>query len=597
MTQLDNQQKAAVITDSIKALVLAGAGSGKTRVLTERIAHLIEEKKVSAFEIMAFSFTRKASGEIRTRLEDRIGSDAHKINMGTMHGIALNLIQRFGEMIGLKGKNVTVYSEWESNYLLNEIAVELGYKKKTWTKIKKKEIDAVFADYYERGIEPDKDDKCYGLFKAFIRRCQENNALTYGALLIGLEMLIHHIKQHLHIKHILVDEIQDVDPLQWCIIHSMCNHFNAALFVCGDIDQSLYSFRGAVPEYLIQHENEFDIFRIESNYRSDANIVEAANNLIQHNVERLEKTMLPIKTHDRGVETVYNMSSQDIVDMITTFKHIYLKEITIIAPFHYLLEKTARLMDEQGIPNTYIGKQTKLTNSEEFRRFHSFLKLIVNPYDNFSFLLIRELIGLSREEYNHIRLAAIQEGKSHFQAWYNSADPYENNIFISFFDSIEQWNFSELINSLHSIWELTLSDWIEDTQPNEKPFDFDPSIEFACQWFEDNPDGTIHQYLTWLACYDLQEEIKEDNEGVQLMTIHAAKGLEFPTVIIAGLNEGVFPSTRSIREGTIEDIRRLMYVAVTRAEDRLILTVRPQAVEKYGKIENNPVSRFIGEMS
>ena len=168
--QLDKQQSAAVKTESNRVLVLAGAGSGKTRVLTERIAYLTETQKVSPYEIMAFSFTRKASGEIRSRLEERIGSEANHCTLGTMHSIALQFIHRLGEAIGFKSKGVTVYSAWETNYLLKEIAIEMGIFKKSWNP-KKKVVDEVFADYYERGILPAPDHPAKAIFDVFIARC------------------------------------------------------------------------------------------------------------------------------------------------------------------------------------------------------------------------------------------------------------------------------------------------------------------------------------------------------------------------------------------------------------------------------------------
>lgn len=287
---LNAEQKAAVETESRQALLLAGAGSGKTRTLTERIAYLIEKKKVSPYEVCAFTFTRKASQEMQTRLSTRIAG-AHKVTMGTMHSLALRQLRRFGETIGLKPSSITVYSPWEEAFLLREIGKELCiYDGKKW-KIKKKEIDRAFADYYQTGAVPDKTDNRYPIFKTFMARCRENNAMTYGGLLIGLEILIPTLAKHLHWKHILVDEVQDIDPLQWRIINRMSTALDTSLFVVGDIDQSIYEFRGAVPQYLIDHADLFDIYRLGTNYRSDANIVAAANRLIGHNTDRLEKTM------------------------------------------------------------------------------------------------------------------------------------------------------------------------------------------------------------------------------------------------------------------------------------------------------------------
>jgi DNA helicase-2/ATP-dependent DNA helicase PcrA len=241
------------------------------------------------------------------------------------------------------------------------------------------------------------------------------------------------------------------------------------------------------------------------------------------------------------------------------------QDIAVLSRIHGLLEKLARVMTDKDIPHTYVGRTMALTNSEEFRRFHAFLKLLVNPYDNFSFLLIRDLIGLSREEYGEIRLRAAQEGKSHFQVWEKKE--------IDFFDqcTCEDVTFNDIIGRMAEC--LT---W---------PFDIQQIIDFI-----NNSQGdTISAYLDWLATYDLQDEIK-DTEGVTLSTVHAAKGLEWPVVIVAGCNEGILPSKQSNRSGEIEAERRLMYVAMTRAQDQLILTVRPGKEDQAAE-----PSRFIAE--
>ena len=579
--KLDNQQEAAVKTESNRVLVLAGAGSGKTRTLTERIAYLIEEKKVSPYEILSFTFTRKAAGEMKSRLEDRIGTESHHVNMGTMHSIALQFIHRFGETIGLRSKGVTVYSQWESNYLLKEIAIEMGIFKKSWNP-KKKVVDEVFADYYERGILPAPDHPAHDIFNVFISRCKENNALTYGALLIGMELLIPVLAKHLHYRHILVDEVQDIDPLQWRIIEALCKAFNAQLFVVGDIDQSIYEFRGAVPGYLIDNQETFDVFRIENNYRSDATIVKAANSLIQHNTDRIEKTMVATKrkTHE-AIDLIKNMDSAKIVYFLASSAIKSDSTIAVLCRVHGPLVKLSELLTDAGIDHTYVGKKSALTNSEEFRRFHAFLKLIVNPYDNFAFLLVKDLIGLSKEGYLDIRSQAASEGKSHFQAW-KSQSPAWGEVWNIF----QETNLDNVSVELDIIFRNGLMNQDEGTQ----------AYGFVQEWVRDNPTGTVQQYLDWLATYDLQEEIKE-NEGLQLMTVHAAKGLEWSTVIIAGVNEGLLPSKQAIKADDVESERRLAYVAFTRARDQLILTVRPETSEneRTNKITLTPISRFVKE--
>jgi len=588
---LDAQQTAAVHTASRRALVLAGAGSGKTRVLIERSAYLVEECHVSPYEIMAFTFTRKAAGEIKARLENRIGSAAYQITLGTMHALALKMLQRFGDLIGLKAKHITVYSSWEEGFLLKDVAQEMGvHSGKAW-KIPKKEIDAVFSAYYQRGIEPAEENPVRDLFHAFIARCRENNALTYGGLLVGLRLLVPTLAKYLHIRHILVDEVQDIDPLQWMIILKMEELFGADLFVVGDIDQSIYEWRGAAPKYLVDHQGEFDIYRLEKNYRSDPAIVVAANGLIDHNQDRITKTMEATRTPGRARVIVQNnVDSQYLVGLMQNYLDNPRKvmepdgflhdgepdHIAILARTHVLLAKIDRLMEAAKIPHVYIGKDTALTDSEEFRRFHAFLKLIVNPYDNFSFLLARDILGVDRVQFSEIRTIAAKNGISHFQAWRESFSRVDFNV--------DFFNVEKNQAASTAVGILATYQW---------PFVIDPIVTFVLACVK-NSGLSVEAYLSWLATYDIQDEIKDEEKApaISLMTIHAAKGLEWPNVIVAGCNEGILPSKQALGNGDLEAERRLAYVAWTRAKDQLVLAVRP-VVDDQG--HENPMSRFIGE--
>lgn len=591
---LDPQQQAAVETESSKALVIAGAGAGKTRTLIERISYLTNQKKVSPYEIMAFTFTRKAAQEMRTRLKEK---GARNIPvMGTMHAIALQMLRRFGENIGLRPSNITVYSEWESEYLLKEVASELGLFRKTW-KVPNKEIDQAFADYYERGIEPDESHCAKRLFDTYLQRCRENNALTYGALLMGMKLLIPTMAKYLRVRHILVDEVQDIDPLQWRIIHDMADAFGASIFAVGDVDQSIYSFRSAVPEYLVA-QTEFDLYLLEQNYRSGQNIVESANRLIRHNAQRIGKTMRPTRPDPGEIIHARDADSAQIASAINgclprdsvPWTGHSINEMAVLARNHALLKKLSSELTTRSISHTYIGRKAALTNSEEFRRFHAFLKLAVNPCDNFSFLLIKDLIGLSASEYSEIRVEAAKHGCSHFHAWIDFHDDAKNP-FIEFFSTCQI--MQSLGGAAFMIRSMAQGAY---PYPNGRwGFDVEETFMFIFSWLSENPNGTIAEYLAWLATYDIQDEISEGSEGVTLCTIHAAKGLEWPVVVVAGCNEGILPSKQAIATGEIEEERRLMYVAMTRAREQLILAVRPEAGEKDGRSFECPASRFVGE--
>lgn len=590
MMELSPEQSNAVYTKSKKALVLAGAGSGKTRVLTARIQNLVENCKVSPYEILSFTFTRKAAGEMQKRLEAAIGNKAFHITMGTMHGVALNYLQRFGELVGLRPGKITVYSSWEEQFLLKEVAKELGYHNgKSWCGVKKRDIDHIFHIFYTTGVWQYESVKESEIMTAFFARCRENNALTYGTILTTFSKLLPKIKQYLNICHILVDEVQDNDPLQWEIVNMIAYLCKASIFSVGDIDQSIYAFRGADPEYLIRNQRLFDIYRLQMNYRSDRNIVNAANKLIECNSNRLEKTMVAFEDAQTPIKYHTNANSDGLAEIICGLENRSPDvNRAVLARNHFMLEKLSKLLDIADIKHEYIGKKTALTRSEEFRRFHAFLKLIINPFDNFSFLLIKGYLCIDTEFYKDIRYVAVHESKSHFQAWIDLSNSYEETPE----QPQETFNWIEWFKVSERGDISTVIDWLKDV---DFKFNTDDIFSFLYSWILDNCDKTIDDYLNWLATFDLQDEIKEEPDTLQLMTIHAAKGLEWPTVIIAGLNEGIFPSKQSIRKyDEMESERRLAYVAFTRAEDQLILTTRPFEKDEELFIKN-PASRFIKE--
>jgi DNA helicase-2/ATP-dependent DNA helicase PcrA len=591
-TDLDPDQLRAVITDAGRALALAGAGSGKTRVLVERIAELIEHRHVSPSEILAVTFTRKAAAEMRTRLEKRIGRAAYGVTMGTMHALALVQLKRFGELLGLRPASITVYSQWESDFLLREVAAEMGILKGNTWKMRKSMIDSTFSTFYATGIEPAEDWPIYGLFQAFMARCRENNALTYGGLLTGLMLLLPKITGYLNWCHILVDEVQDLDRLQWGLIEAMAKALPASLFTVGDVDQSIYAWRGAAPEYLVENADTFEVLRLERNYRSCWRIVDAANHLICHNQMRLPKSMSPVNEKPGWTCSVPGQDSVKIAEEVQAcIKNAdpAALPVAVLARKHVLLARVAEELDARGVPYLYVGRETDLVNSEQFRRFHAFLKLVVNPYDNFAFMLVREALGLPLEMYAALRCQAVHEDKSHLQVW------MENNLWSDFPD-----------HDVLATFAFVSMRWISYADAlGSETMKFPETMKFIESYCAGRPAGerTVAAYLDWLATFDIQDELPAEGEqapAVTLATIHAAKGLEWPYVILAGCNEGILPSKRAVDAGDIEEERRLAYVAITRAREVLTLAVRPERSEKVGKDGNpvvyeTPVSRFVTE--
>ncbi len=286
------------------------------------------------------------------------------------------------------------------------------------------------------------------------------------------------------------------------------------------------------------------------------------------------------------------MDSEAICDYLIALRNLGIykdSDITMLGRNHFLLKRISQELEQVNISHTYIGRQNELINSELFVKFHAFLKLLVNPFSNLDFLLIRDLLGLSRKEYNEIRLRATQESKSHFQAWKETIS--NNSLAFEWFRQAggTNWTFLEGLHNLLPIFN----------PGNHDAPVIDQTLAFIFGWMKENQNGSVAEYLDWLAVYDYSDEIKDDDNKLKIMTIHQAKGLEFPLVIIIGLNEGILPSKQSIEGGDVEISRErnLMYVAMTRARDNLILAVRPERKEdERGKIYENPESRFVREI-
>lgn len=575
--KLSQEQSNAVLTESENALCLAGAGSGKTRVLVSRINHLVENCKVSPYEILTCTFTRKAAGEMKERLEKSIGNKAHNVTIGTLHSVALKMIQRFGEMIGLNPGRIAVYSSWEEGILLKDVCKELGYHNgKSWKGVKKKEIDEAFHLFYTRAKRNDRNYIPNEIMDAFFQRCRENNALTYGLIMTKFLELIPKISRLINFRHVLIDEVQDNDPLQWRIVRLICSVCKASLFAVGDDSQSIYSFRGADPGYLIRNQEKFDIYKLKDNYRSDGYIVDAANRLIKHNVNRMDLEMNSIRPSEAPISIFPGMNSEKLREAFEEMPQEYKKrDIAVLGRNHFLLEKLSTLLSESGIDHEYLGKKTAFTRSENFRRVHAFLSLAVNPFDNFSFMLCKEHFEVDIQDYREIRMRSVKENKSHFQVW---RDMPLSELTIPYVGSLEDGDFVGVVDF------VSLLDF---------DFDPDPVFEFIQEYISITHNPSIQEYLDWLALFDVQDEITEDPKKLQLMTIHASKGIEWSMVIIAGMNEGILPSFRAMKSpGELESERRLAYVAYTRARDFLVLTSRP--IDPKSKIPCPP-SRFIKE--
>lgn len=583
--ELNTEQQAAVLAPENRVLVLAGAGAGKTRTLVERVAHLIEERGASPYEIVCTTFTRAAAGEMRERLLKRIGPKANRVTVNTFHGIGLSLLKRYGSHIGLRHGHLSVYTSFETDTLLDSVAEDLGVLKRGKWSPARRTLQAMFDLYEQTGVEPDETNPGYEVFRSFYHRCRECHAMPYAGLVHGLVALAEmgKVKEYTNWKYFLIDEVQDLDAMQWRCINALMHAEGSELYCVGDISQAIYCWRGAVPEYLqsMIDTGGLSIYTLRNNYRSATAIVKAANSLIANNHSHTVLEMQPmVEGSPLSCRWLAGRDSAGLADFIVS--HGFKYPPTILCRNNRMLDKLSMELEVRGVEHKRIGKRTGLLHSPLFAKFHAALKSICNHFDNTSFMLARKGFGLTVEsDYRYIRLAAAQSGQSHMDTFILrqtpetlAAMPKED----THMDTVAEW--------------LKRGGYVTDMADG----DWSTIYIWLCDWAIKHPSAAVEEYLDWLALVDVADEMpaKTEEPTMLLMTCHAAKGLEFPVVIVFGANEGIMPSKQAIRGGSlaIEDERRLMYVAATRAQKSLVLAVRPQPEDS----QDEGPSRFLAEM-
>lgn len=582
-SELNQEQQAAVLAREKNVLVLAGAGSGKTRTIVERVAHLLENG-ASGYEIVCTTFTRAAAGEMRARLEARIGREAHKVTVSTFHGLGLGLLKKYGHHIGLRYGNLTVYTPLETDTLIRHCGEQLGlYAKGKW-KHGKKALDEMFATLERSGEKIGTALPYYPVLQAFEAACRQNNAMPYYGLIHGLVELAEagKVREFTNWKYLLVDEVQDLDLMQWHALKAIIeNTEGAELYAVGDLSQSIYGFRGAVPAYL---QNLIDaggltVYELRSNYRSAPDIVSAANCLIRHNTSHRVLAMRAMRDDvPHALAIIPNADSSRLADILAA-RHGWPHPPVVLCRNNRMLDKLSDELTARDVPHRRIGKRTTALHSPLFVKANAALKCIVNPFDETAFLLAHAGLGLDAGAYAEIRVRAAQAGKSCFEV-------YREDLSVDILEAMpsESGTVNEALDWFGSGYRF-------EPQDGERAEFLNWLKTYATQY----PTHTLPEYLDWLALADVQDEMpaKDEEPAILLMTCHASKGLEFPCVIVAGCNEGILPGKQAVKAGNagIEDERRLMYVACTRAMNQLILAVRP---EKEGSGESP--SRFLAEI-
>ena len=643
LNDLNDAQRAAVEYIDGPSLVIAGAGSGKTRVLTYKIAYLLSQG-MKPWSIMALTFTNKAAREMKERIGKLVGDDlAQHLYMGTFHSIFSRILRAEAEHIGFNN-NFTIYDESDSRSLLKAIIKEMGLDDKTYkpaavhARISMAKNNLVTAEAYDSDpaiLEQNKRARMPAIGKiyvAYVQRCRQANAMDFDDLLMLTFQLF---RDHEEIRqkyagrfdYILVDEYQDTNHVQMSIVMQLCKE---KLRVCavGDDSQSIYSFRGANIDNILNYQKQLpgtQLFKLEQNYRSTQTIVEAANSLIHHNRNQIQKEVF--SKNDKGEKIQYKPAYSDKEEALIVAKNIQrikrqddcgYDQFAIL----YRTNAQSRSFEEefrkQGIPYRIYGGLS-FYQRKEIKDIIAYFRLVANPDDEEAFkrIINYPARGIGAATVTKIADCAHQNQVSFWEVIGN-IEHYGLNVNKGTQTKLENFRLliSSFIDRSHTLDVYELGDAIiresrisedimsgknaDDLARQENLEEFLSGMQtFVAGRQEEGrmDEAYLTDYLQDVALLtDADSEGEKDEPRVSLMTIHAAKGLEFATVFVVGLEENIFPSPLaavSVRE--LEEERRLLYVAITRAEKHCILTNAKNRF-RYGKMEFDNPSRFIDEI-
>lgn len=643
LNDLNDAQRAAVEYIDGPSLVIAGAGSGKTRVLTYKIAYLLSQG-MKPWSIMALTFTNKAAREMKERIGKLVGDDlAQHLYMGTFHSIFSRILRAEAEHIGFNN-NFTIYDESDSRSLLKAIIKEMGLDDKTYkpaavhARISMAKNNLVTAEAYDSDpaiLEQNKRARMPAIGKiyvAYVQRCRQANAMDFDDLLMLTFQLF---RDHEEIRqkyagkfdYILVDEYQDTNHVQMSIVMQLCKE---KLRVCavGDDSQSIYSFRGANIDNILNYQKQLpgtQLFKLEQNYRSTQTIVEAANSLIHHNRNQIQKEVF--SKNDKGEKIQYKPAYSDKEEALIVAKNIQrikrqddcgYDQFAIL----YRTNAQSRSFEEefrkQGIPYRIYGGLS-FYQRKEIKDIIAYFRLVANPDDEEAFkrIINYPARGIGAATVMKIADCAHQNRVSFWEVIGN-VEHYGLNVNKGTQTKLENFRLliSSFIDRSHTLDVYELGDAIiresrisedimsgknaDDLARQENLEEFLSGMQtFVAGRQEEGrmDEAYLTDYLQDVALLtDADSEGEKDEPRVSLMTIHAAKGLEFATVFVVGLEENIFPSPLaavSVRE--LEEERRLLYVAITRAEKHCILTNAKNRF-RYGKMEFDNPSRFIDEI-
>lgn len=614
--ELNNKQKEAIIHTEGPMLILAGAGSGKTKVLTTKIAYLIKEKNVDPYNILAITFTNKAANEMKQRIEKMIDV-SNQVHISTFHSFGLSIIKRHYEKLGYKS-NFTIIDSDDTLSTIKKILKDMDLDPKYYNpktiknRISSAKNEIMLPNDLEKYIGDEIDDIVCKVYKKYQDKLMANNSLDFDDLL-SLPILL--FKKYPDVlsyyqerfKYILIDEYQDTNEVQY-ILTKMLSAKYKNICVVGDPDQSIYGFRGSNYRNILNFEKDYKnskIILLEQNYRSTSNILNAANDIIKNNKNRKDKSLWT--DNSDGDKILYKRCNDEkdeafyVVDKIKKLidKGESLESIAILYRTNAQSRNIEEVLLKENIPYKVVGS-FYFYNRKEIKDLICYLKLIYNPLDDISLTRIINVpkrgIGLKTLENLTTKANLLNEGI--FNVIDSGKELEFKKLILKLQMESEDLSLTELVDLILNLSGIRSELENEDTIESQSRLENLEEFKSITKNFEDKYGViSLSEFLDEISLVSDVEEHKNQTDVVTLMTVHSAKGLEFDHVFIIGLEEGIFPHNMSLYNGEdIEEERRLCYVAVTRArKDLTILNAKRRLL--YGQDNYNPPSRFIGEIN
>lgn len=650
---LNGPQREAVLCTEGPLLVLAGAGSGKTRVLTHRIAHLVEDLNVAPWQIMAITFTNKAAAEMRERLQSLIGGGARGMWVSTFHSMCVRILRTDCERVGF-AKGFTIYDDSDSKRLVEQIMDELNIDKKRYpipalrNRISQAKNDLQVAEVFAEKTSDQVGQVAARVYTRLQERLRQLNAFDFDDLLLYTWLLL---KNHPDVlaayqnrfRYLMVDEYQDTNHAQYVLTQLLAAaHKN--IMVVGDDDQSIYSWRGADLRNILDFEKDYPearVVKLEENYRSMGNILAAANAVIANNLTRKPKKLFTSKPAGDKISVYSATDERDEGRWIASeIEHQHGEGMSYnqIAVF-YRTNAQSRMLEDMlmraGVPYRLIGG-TRFFDRAEIRDVMAYLNLVVNPANDVAAHRVINVPkrGIGKTTVEHIDYVARETGITFLQAaelciaddQIRSATRKAIAEFVALIHEVQGYagdlrkvveaivdkaglirvleaeNSDDAAGRIENIQELFgVVDEYAQTHDDADALFEPPTAEDAPEADDEPPVRTFQanslpDFVEWVTLRTDMDTVAEDGEAITMMTIHAAKGLEFDCVFVAGMEESLFPHGNSSQDSQgLEEERRLAYVAITRARKKLYLT-NAFTRQIFGQSSANPPSRFIGEI-